>query len=206
MQVWENKFKATSQVTDWYSVFERAAPTLQAALRRAYEENAALKVKVKSLEEKVTLLEDDKQFLRQSLNEALVISKAVSGRSTQAHISGSDSSEDEDSSFVMPEDTISRYRRVLKAVSRGMSKTDAYSYVGVNRKTIINTAAIAELKEVDPESSSQIQDVFHKGRKGHTLYDFTEQCRAVFSKKPKLKTTVEQMKEDGRRLDIHTRD
>ncbi|KAL7870679.1 hypothetical protein SRHO_G00081760 [Serrasalmus rhombeus] len=46
-----------------------AAPTLQAALRRANEENAALKVKVKSLEEKVTLLEDDEQFLRQSLSE-----------------------------------------------------------------------------------------------------------------------------------------
>ena len=56
-------------VSDLYSVFEGAAPTLQAALRRANEENAALKVKVKSLEEKVTLLEDDKQFLRQSLSE-----------------------------------------------------------------------------------------------------------------------------------------
>ena len=54
----------------------------------------------------------------------------------------------------MPEDAISRYRRVLKAVSRGMSKADAYSYVGVNRKTIVDTAAIAELKEVDPESYS----------------------------------------------------
>ncbi|KAL7834771.1 hypothetical protein SRHO_G00290180 [Serrasalmus rhombeus] len=49
-----NKFKASTQ---------GAAPTLQAALRRANEENAALKVKVKSLEEKVTLLEDGKQFL-----------------------------------------------------------------------------------------------------------------------------------------------
>ncbi|KAL7868468.1 hypothetical protein SRHO_G00098520 [Serrasalmus rhombeus] len=45
------------------------APTLQAALRRANEENAALKVKVKNLEDKVILLEDDKQFLRQSLSE-----------------------------------------------------------------------------------------------------------------------------------------
>ncbi|KAL6478145.1 hypothetical protein MHYP_G00139830 [Metynnis hypsauchen] len=75
-----------------------AAPTLQVALRRANKQNAALKVKLKSLEEKVTLLEDDKQFLRQSLSDALVIRKAVSGQSAQTNISGSDSSEDEDSS------------------------------------------------------------------------------------------------------------
>ena len=83
----------------------------------------------------------------------------------------------------MPEDAISRYRRVLKAVSRGMSKDDVYSYVDVNRKIIVDTAAIAELQEVDPESYSQIRAVFHKGRKGHTVYDFAEQCRAAFSKK-----------------------
>ncbi|XP_076876100.1 uncharacterized protein LOC143525725 isoform X1 [Brachyhypopomus gauderio] len=267
------------------SMVKGAAPTLQAALRRANEENAVLKVKVKSLEEKVGLLENDKKFLQQRLSEALVMRKAASGQRPQSHVSISDSSEGEDSSSMeedstnstsssyqqkkrekekkkrlwkkankgecrnvvmekkkrqkkrqldsdtssdtddfpkqkkskkrkmkeypkkkvgMPEDVISRYRRVLKAVSIGMSKTDAYSYVGVNRKTIVDTAAIAELKQVDPESYHQIRAMFHKGRKGHTLYDFAEQCKSVFSKKPELKATVERMKEDGRLLDIHT--
>ncbi|KAG9280527.1 coiled-coil domain-containing protein 106-like [Astyanax mexicanus] len=70
---------------------------------------------------------------------------------------------------LKPEDAISRYRCVLKAVSRGMSKTDAYSYAGVNRKTIVDTAAIAELKALDPGKYFQIRAMFHKGKKGHTL-------------------------------------
>ncbi|KAL6480089.1 hypothetical protein MHYP_G00111220 [Metynnis hypsauchen] len=70
---------------------------------------------------------------------------------------------------VMPEDAISRYRRVLKAVSKGMSKTDAYSYVGVNRKTIVDTAVIAELKKVDPESYSQIRAVFQRKKRTHLV-------------------------------------
>ncbi|KAL7858899.1 hypothetical protein SRHO_G00140460 [Serrasalmus rhombeus] len=97
------KFKASTQ---------GAAPTPQAALRRANEENAALKVK--SLEEKVTLLEDDKQFPRQSLSEALVIRKAASGGNTQAHISSSDSSEDEDSSYQQEKEVPKEDERICK--------------------------------------------------------------------------------------------
>ncbi|KAG9273516.1 coiled-coil domain-containing protein 106-like [Astyanax mexicanus] len=266
-----------------------AAPTLQAALRRANEEITTLKVKVGSLEEKVRLLEDDKHFLQQRLSDALVLRKTVTEQSPESDTSTSNGTEDVDSSYeevestddsesssckrkkrearknkqlwkkatkedgsdalmekkrkarkrkltkdsdtscdtedqrqkkrskkkkvqqkmkdttkkkvLKPEDAISRYRCVLKAVSRGMSKTDAYTYVGVNRKTIVDTAAIAELKAVDPETHSQIRARFHKGKKGHTLYDFAEQCRAVVLNKPDLRSAVEQMKEDGRLLE-----
>ncbi|XP_071061398.1 ADP-ribosylation factor-like protein 6-interacting protein 4 [Pseudochaenichthys georgianus] len=51
---------------------------------------------------------------------------------------------------LTPEDAISRYKRVLEAVNKGNNKTAAYRAVGVDRKTIADTAGIAELHAVNP--------------------------------------------------------
>ena len=50
-----------------------------------------------------------------------------------------------------PEASIQRYKKVLRLVCKGHTKTEAYNRVNVDRNTIVNQAAIAELAKVDPD-------------------------------------------------------
>ncbi|KAJ4929881.1 hypothetical protein JOQ06_018901 [Pogonophryne albipinna] len=72
---------------------------------------------------------------------------------------------------LSPEEAITRYKRVREAVNKGNNKTAAYRAVGVDRKTIADTAEIAELHAVNP---AIFQDLRGTLKKGETLLRFSE--------------------------------
>ncbi|KAJ4946543.1 hypothetical protein JOQ06_024208, partial [Pogonophryne albipinna] len=77
---------------------------------------------------------------------------------------------------LTPEEAITRYKRVLEAVNKGNNKTAAYRAVEVDRKTIADTAGIAELHAVNP---AIFQDIRGTLKKGETLLRFSEMCKSA---------------------------
>ncbi|KAK9976184.1 hypothetical protein ABG768_021389, partial [Culter alburnus] len=69
---------------------------------------------------------------------------------------------------------IGRYKKVLKYLSKGATKTEAYQVCSVDRKTIVDTSAIAELEACDITVYNKLCAAFQKGQK---LSDFADHCR-----------------------------
>ncbi|XP_034005430.1 coiled-coil domain-containing protein 106-like [Trematomus bernacchii] len=103
------------------------------------------------------------------------------------------------SEFLTPEDAITRYKRVLEAVNKGNNKTAAYRAVGVDRKTITDTAGIAELHAVNP---GIFQDIRGTLKKGETLLRFSEMCKSAI-KDQHLEGKVQDLKTNGGLLSIN---
>ncbi|XP_033974726.1 coiled-coil domain-containing protein 106-like [Trematomus bernacchii] len=103
------------------------------------------------------------------------------------------------SEFLTPEDAITRYKRVLEAVNKGNNKTAAYRAVGVDRKTIADTAGIAELHAVNP---GIFQDIRGTLKKGETLLRFSEMCKSAI-KDQHLEGKVQDLKTNGGLLSIN---
>ncbi|XP_033970632.1 coiled-coil domain-containing protein 106-like isoform X2 [Trematomus bernacchii] len=103
------------------------------------------------------------------------------------------------SEFLTPEDAITRYKRVLEAVNKGNNKTAAYRAVGVDRKTIADTAGIAELHAVNP---GIFQDIRGTLKKGETLLRFSEMCKSAI-KDHNLEGKVQDLKTNGGLLSIN---
>ncbi|CAL8282573.1 unnamed protein product [Gadus morhua 'NCC'] len=181
------------------------APTAISSLKRSKQENVVWKLKLENAKEKIKSLENERDFLRNQLSEALALAnkedqvtaapslheKSIekSSSSSTSSSSSSDSSSSSSSSssergkkkkkrnnsnnkkdskkkkgkkgnkkntkigkrVLTPEESMDRYRRVLVAVKKGMTKTEAYVKVGVDRKTVAATAAISELHAVDKD-------------------------------------------------------
>ncbi|KAL3045964.1 hypothetical protein OYC64_014090 [Pagothenia borchgrevinki] len=100
---------------------------------------------------------------------------------------------------LTPEDAITRYKRVLEAVNKGSNKTAAYRAVGVDRKTIADTASIAELHAVNP---GIFQDIRGTLKKGETLLRFSEVCKSAIKDKH-LEGKVQELKMNGGLLSIN---
>ncbi|KAI4819628.1 hypothetical protein KUCAC02_004868 [Chaenocephalus aceratus] len=90
-------------------------------------------------------------------------------------------------------DPRSRYKRVLEAVNKGNNKTAAYRAVGVDRKTIADTAGIAKLHAVNP---GIYQDIRGTLKKGETLLRFSEMCKAAI-KDQNVEGKVQDLKTNG---------
>ncbi|XP_033972840.1 coiled-coil domain-containing protein 106-like [Trematomus bernacchii] len=103
------------------------------------------------------------------------------------------------SEFLTPEDAITRYKRVLEAVNKGNNKTAAYRAVGVDRKTIADTAGIAELHAVNP---GIFQDIRGTLKKEETLLRFSEMCKSAI-KDQHLEGKVQDLKTNGGLLSIN---
>ncbi|KAJ4946528.1 hypothetical protein JOQ06_024193 [Pogonophryne albipinna] len=103
------------------------------------------------------------------------------------------------SEFLTPEEAITRYKRVLEAVNKGNKKTAAYRAVGVDRKTIADTAGIAELHAVNP---GIFQDIRGTLKKGETLLRFSEKCKSAI-KDQNVEGQVQDLKTNGGLLSIH---
>ncbi|RXN13100.1 coiled-coil domain-containing protein 106-like [Labeo rohita] len=78
-------------------------------------------------------------------------------------------------------DAIQRYKKVLQYLEQGITKTLAYHKCGVGRKTIVDTAAIAELEACDAEAYKTLREKFHRGQK---LSEFANQCKEMCTKEP----------------------
>jgi len=76
-------------------------------------------------------------------------------------------------SVFLPEQVIGRYKKVLKYLSKGATKTEAYQKCGVDRKTIVDTSAIAELEACDITVYNKLRAAFQKGQK------LSELCRPL---------------------------
>ncbi|XP_034160172.2 PR domain zinc finger protein 15 isoform X2 [Pangasianodon hypophthalmus] len=102
---------------------------------------------------------------------------------------------------LLPEHALDRYQRVLKAVASGLTKTEAYAKVGVDRKTVADSACIAELAECDEDAYNRLRASFKRGDK---MSDFVARCKELCSEEP-LKTEIIKKKEAGSLLDIFER-
>lgn len=80
----------------------------------------------------------------------------------------------------------------------GTTKTQAYFKCGVDRKTIVDTAAIAELEACDIEAYKNLRGTFQRGQK---LSDFAERCRELCRQEP-LQSTIEEKKKAGMLIDF----
>ncbi|KAK9972406.1 hypothetical protein ABG768_025713 [Culter alburnus] len=96
------------------------------------------------------------------------------------------------------EQVIGRYKKVLKYLSKGATKTEAYQKCGVDRKTIVDTSAIAELEACDITAYNKLRAAFQKGQK---LSDFADRCRQLCTQEP-VCTAIEEKKRNGELIDI----
>ncbi|KAK9978703.1 hypothetical protein ABG768_020442 [Culter alburnus] len=100
--------------------------------------------------------------------------------------------------IFLPEQVIGRYKKVLKYLSKGATKTEAYQKCGVDRKTIVDTSAIAELEACDITAYNKLRAAFQKGQK---LSDFADRCRQLCTQEP-VCTAIEDKKRNGELIDI----
>ncbi|ROI15919.1 hypothetical protein DPX16_23249 [Anabarilius grahami] len=241
------------------------APTQQVSLIKLKEENSFLKSKIKVLEDKCRDLENERDFLRSSLTNALSTKEEMQGASSRPpqNVIGNPDSSDEDSSDLhenktvkrkrkekkkkaskvnsssssdesistsdssvsssppkkrkhkkksrkpakhmkknkrvfLPEEAIQRYKKVLQYLTQGMTKTLSYHKCGVDRKTIVDTAAIAELEYCDAEAYKTLREKFHRGQK---LSEFAKQCKEMCTREP-LRSIIEEKKKNGMLIDL----
>lgn len=98
----------------------------------------------------------------------------------------------------LPEDAVQRYKKVLQYLEQGITKTLAYQKCGVDRKTIVDTAAIAELEACDAEAYKTLREKFHRGQK---LSEFAKQCKEMCIMEP-LRSIIEEKKKNGMLIDL----
>ncbi|XP_052004301.1 coiled-coil domain-containing protein 106-like [Xyrauchen texanus] len=224
------------------------APTQQVTINKLKEENSFLKSKVNFLEEKCKDVENERDFLRSSLTNALSTKETkepkrsivITDSSDEDHVraekkkyrkgskktkrddspsSSFQSSSSSDSSSTphktkkykkgmktqksaksrrvfLPEQVIGRYKKVLKYLSKGATKTEAYQKCGVDRKTIVDTSAIAELEACDITAYNKLRAAFQKGQKL-----FADRCRQLCTQEP-VCSAIEEKKKNGELIDI----
>ncbi|CAM4427757.1 unnamed protein product [Leuciscus chuanchicus] len=113
---------------------QEEAPTAHITLSKTKQTVEMLKTKIQALEERVGYLTEERNFLRERLEDVRT-----------------------------PEESVLRYHKVLRLVKSGSTKTDAYNSVGVDRNTIVNQAPIAELAVVSPDMFKLLRAGFQKG-------------------------------------------
>jgi len=74
-----------------------------------------------------------------------------------------------------PEESVSRFQKVLRLVKSGSTKLVPYNSMGVDHNTIFNQAPIAELAAVSPDMFKILRAGF---KKGDNLLKFAEKCMA----------------------------
>ena len=80
--------------------------------------------------------------------------------------------------------TRASHRKIQKGPEvpvKGATKTKAYQKCGVDRKTIVDTSAIAELEACDITAYRKLRAEFQKGQK---LSDFAHRCQQLCTQEP----------------------
>ncbi|XP_051557255.1 coiled-coil domain-containing protein 106-like isoform X2 [Myxocyprinus asiaticus] len=206
-----------TQTEVWPNDEEAGEPTSQVFLRKAKQTIEIQKEKIVHLEEKVKSLTEERNYLRERLQDALNLKGEAVQSNPPQHLltppsssaaknvdrssESSDSSDSEPtpkkknksdkqrgrinkkkSKKLManyskrvrtPEDSIKRYYNVLKLVKQGLTKTEAYNRLNVDRNTIVIQAPIAELAAANPEAFKALRESF---KKGDSVQKFAESC------------------------------
>lgn len=186
------------------------------------------KMEIVFLKQKNEMLEEERDFLRKRLTEAFagnhnmmmtkdkhevsLPEKIYSDSSSDSESSSASSSEEEKKKkkckakkrskkmrVKTPEESIRRYKDVLKEVQKGRSKAEAYSRFGIDRNTIVCQAPIAELAAANPTLYTTVRASF---KKKESLKTFAETCRGFCLQEPTA-SAIENKKRSGTLLDIY---
>ncbi|KAI7797431.1 putative coiled-coil domain-containing protein 106-like [Triplophysa rosa] len=98
-----------------------------------------------------------------------------------------------------PWQVVKRYKSVLEIFKRGNSMADSFRKYGVDRNTIVQSAAIAELAIAAPNKYSEIVDMLGKREK---LSSITLKCQEVIMLDENIAHKIHTMKNDGMLLPI----
>ena len=101
-----------------------------------------------------------------------------------------------------PEGSIRRYKKVLQLVRGGMNKSAAYKKADVDRNTINNQRAIAELRKVNRELYNDLRK--NQYEPNGSLIDFAKLCQGFCVVEPQL-GLIEDLKKEGKLLTIYKR-
>ncbi|CAM4536041.1 unnamed protein product [Leuciscus chuanchicus] len=94
---------------------------------------------------------------------------------------------------------VKRYKSVLEIFKRGSNMAEAFRKYGVDRNTIVQSAAIAELAIAAPEKYAEIHD---KQEKGEKLSNITQKCQDAIMADENIVNIIQTMKTDGKLLPI----
>ncbi|XDV19305.1 hypothetical protein PO909_024799 [Leuciscus waleckii] len=98
-----------------------------------------------------------------------------------------------------PWQVVKRYKSVLEIFKRGSNMAEAFRKYGVDRNTIVYSAAIAELAIAAPEKYAEIHD---KQEKGEKLSNITQKCQDAIMADENIVNIIQTMKTDGKLLPI----
>lgn len=90
---------------------------------------------------------------------------------------------------------VKRYKGVLAIFQTGKNMAKSFKNYGVDRLTIVNTAAIAELAIAAPEEYGQVE-------KGGTVAEFAKRCEEVIKANQVISAKIIKMKDDRKLLRI----
>ncbi|XP_023811426.1 coiled-coil domain-containing protein 106-like [Oryzias latipes] len=99
----------------------------------------------------------------------------------------------------VPDEVVERYRKVLKAFNKGQTLTAAFRKVGVDRNTVVCSAAVAELAIAAPQKYSELKQ-FHNPKK--KLSDFTKACIDTIDANSQIEDTINTFKKSGQLLPL----
>ncbi|XP_016360592.1 coiled-coil domain-containing protein 106-like [Sinocyclocheilus anshuiensis] len=142
------------------------------ALAKAKAETDTLRVKCQYLQEKIEDLTKERDFLRQQLSEV-----------------------------TEPWQVVKRYKSVLEIFKRGSNMADAFRKYGVDRNTIVQSAAIAELVIAAPEKYEEIND---KNAKGEKLSNIAQKCQDAIMADENIANKIQTMKTFKNNLPLNT--
>ncbi|MGL5956379.1 MAG: hypothetical protein ACRC0X_07240 [Brevinema sp.] len=100
---------------------------------------------------------------------------------------------------VNPKHVVKRYKKVLHHFRKGKNLRSSYKAVGVDRNTVVASAAIAELAIVSQKKYEEVLQGYSRGQK---LQTFIQKCSDVLSNDPTLMLEVDQLKKNGKLLPI----
>ncbi|XP_078787557.1 uncharacterized protein LOC144984058 [Oryzias latipes] len=99
----------------------------------------------------------------------------------------------------VPDEVVERYRKVLKAFNKGQTLTAAFRKVGVDRNTVVCSAAVAELAIAAPQKYSELKQFQNPKKK---LSDFTKACIDTIDANSQIEDTIDTFKKSGQLLPL----
>lgn len=92
-----------------------------------------------------------------------------------------------------------RYKKILRQFRHGKNLRSSYKAVGVDRNTVVASAAIAELAIVSQTKYEELLQGYSRGQK---LQTFIQKCSDALCNDPALLSEVDKLKKNGKLLPI----
>ncbi|CAL9697553.1 unnamed protein product [Knipowitschia caucasica] len=99
----------------------------------------------------------------------------------------------------IPDEVVQRYRKVLKAYSKGRSLSASCAKVEVDRNTVVYNAPVAELAIAAPKKYEELKQLHSRKDK---LGDFTKKCINAISSNSAIENKIKDLKKSGQLIPI----